>query len=989
MRLANYFLLMYLASNGLINAAQGLDKPKGTKPDDPGESSESTPGAPVLFKPLHGPRSLAQHEHKLFGDIAVGKDSHAVDLELLQKLLNPSTDGTGIQFQPGGSTFKKKKESGRVRARKSKPKDKGGRHLRGLDAQLAEVDHDIQDILLESADGYAVLAVIPEQNLIVSGHIEQRINGTLGTTYTFIHGPDDPNDPTQPYDITIVDREIQLARTDSGPEHTVVPTDDQSPSEPDHGRRLEEPPSTEDGARIFTIAMRYTPETASILGSSSKVRANAVQIVSSINLFLQNSRVSHLQQLQLGSVEVSELHDSGDSYGSISTFSNLPSTLGRSEDYAMLITNGFGCGVGYLYGAYTPTPANLKKYLTSVVKLSCAIIDKSAAHEKGHNDGLQHNRGSAVDPYRPDFANGYAMMDQYAITGTILAYVNHKPDRYPFYSSAEGTFNINGQQIAMGSPTTDNVGVMKISFPEMYRVLRGGGSVPTPAPKPPTPAPTVQRAPTHSAGQPTRFPTPAAAPTTKRPTTAKPTPRPVAATYRPTAATKRPTVPTKRPTVATKGPTVPTKGPTKKPTTAAPTFDQTPTLALGQTVNFVYDGQTPVKPLVLKFGPPRTPSRTLTLGTRFILTNSLGNTVKPENYVFNKELYETLDFSKDLNFKVVNTDPKVKEADGNQYVYIYYLPPKPKSKRAKTPKPQLLLKLQKNDLASHAEFIDDTFTVDGSDNLKFGATGSVTPPPTRRNRGLTEEDVVLDIPNLQATIDFVGLSTDLANKTPAERAAVVKDFIANNEFALDMIANDWILMHKFMVDTITNLGPYEASKFLRDGVLTELFSKADAETICNAFEVSSDPFLNALCLEYVDNAAETFTDKPALLAEASDAAATLQSSIPNFIRDIVQARLIAESVDNMESFFSKKGALSSEEGALADMFRFAKLDDVVELFRRLATEDKYKIIKSVPEDIRSRNDYLTKIYTDELEGKWEQVGHGRYEKTGRAKPRKA
>jgi hypothetical protein len=945
--------LSSVAEGSKLNPAALNAVTTGSEPGTPGSgSSASTISDPLppLITPVHGARSLGESEPFLgkYKDLTTyeAKVDPALVEEIMAALENPDEGGDVSAVARDAETVAHKRRDSKSKrlplfadrnspastfdlstARRDTVWRKGGRHLSAAveNVTIDDLEQDLDSVILNSETGYAVLVVDPNRNLIVQGKIEERPNGTNSTMYTFIQNVGTLDEPR--FLITEA-TSAELTHPDFKDEEDLVPENVNATSA-SHGRELADARQLtgSDGVRVWIRTFYYAPDVLAVMPNGmNSARAHAAQLVAEHNLYLANSGLSNIVKVVLGQVAALEENER-DSYNAILKASALPRLGGDS------VTSIHGtfdnCGRGYLFGGYNATPENIRRYLTTVVQYSCASPAKSDAHEWGHTVGFQHNTGSASSIYvningrRQEFMpNARAMMDQNAITGTILAYVYDKANRYPAYSSKTGRYN----NIPMGSESADNAGAGRITIPQIFNLLRAAGN-------PPTPRPT-------------------------RPTTAKPTRKPT--TKVPVA---KPTVPTRPPIITTYYPTrkptrKPTKRPTRKPTiraTLAPTSQQRPDLNPGDMVGFTFKNYAamPQEPLAIIIrdadDDPKKFSRKIVIDARgnLIIKNQSGGNVDPINYNLGPILKSKAWAAIVRSFANPRITSNFQLKNNADTVELFYIPPKSKGK--KQPAPQLIVSLKKRaDNAQQTVMIRGRINLVPDNNIRFNQVRSIPTKAPTRVRGLQESETATEAePGEHAVINFSEL---VANPN------VQGKILAKNTELLDLIAADYVTLYKFIIDCMNNFGPYEASKFFENsGVLKELFARASEEDLCNAFYLMDQNYaLKSVCAQYIDpNDTVLHENSNISSGLQSRAAVTRETStlIPPFIWDVAQTRIISKSPQKMYIFLKDPSQpdLQSEVSAYKDLFEFASKESIAatfELFKKLGEQkvflDTYK-----------------------------------------------
>ena len=173
----------------------------------------------------------------------------------------------------------------------------------------------------------------------------------------------------------------------------------------------------------------WTPSARNAAGGTSAIQSLVLSAVANANLAYTHSLVgAHLRLVHSAEVAFTEATSniSGDlnsfranGDGKLDIVHSLRQQYGA--DVVTLLGNGYAaagaCGVGYLMSS--PSTAFASSAF-NVVDRTCAAGYLSYAHEVGHNQGLQHDPGSAGST--PSYAYAYGYQDPGGAFRTVMSY---------------------------------------------------------------------------------------------------------------------------------------------------------------------------------------------------------------------------------------------------------------------------------------------------------------------------------------------------------------------------------------------------------------------------------------------------------------------------------------------------------------------------------------------------------------------------------------
>ena len=220
-----------------------------------------------------------------------------------------------------------------------------------------------------------------------------------------------------------------------------------------------------DGLVEIDVMVVWTPGARVATGGTAAIQSVVLAAVANANLAYTNSLVgARLRLVHSSEVAFTEttniasdlgaLRLNGD--GKLDVVHSLRQQYGA--DVVTLLGNGYAsagaCGVGYLMGLpSTSFAANA----FNVVDRTCAVGYLSYAHEVGHNQGLQHDPGSASGT--PSYTYAYGYQDPGGLFRTVLAYGS--ATRIPFLSSPAVQYLAR----VTGTSTQDNARALRGTAP--------------------------------------------------------------------------------------------------------------------------------------------------------------------------------------------------------------------------------------------------------------------------------------------------------------------------------------------------------------------------------------------------------------------------------------------------------------------------------------------------------------------------------------------
>jgi hypothetical protein len=201
-----------------------------------------------------------------------------------------------------------------------------------------------------------------------------------------------------------------------------------------------------DGLTEIGVMVLWTPAARTAAGGQANIQSLILAAVTNANLAYANSLVNARLKL-VYSAEVAFAETPSNMSGDLSALRG--STDGKADgihalrdqygaDIVSLVGNGYAsagyCGLGYLMSS--PSTAYASNAF-NIVDRTCAVGNLSFAHEVGHNQGLQHDPGSAGGA--PSYTYAYGYQDPSGAFRTVLSYGS--ATRIPYLSSPVVFYN--------------------------------------------------------------------------------------------------------------------------------------------------------------------------------------------------------------------------------------------------------------------------------------------------------------------------------------------------------------------------------------------------------------------------------------------------------------------------------------------------------------------------------------------------------------------
>ncbi len=211
-------------------------------------------------------------------------------------------------------------------------------------------------------------------------------------------------------------------------EHAWVGEAEEAPQQPEAVARGGVTPTEID------LLVGYTDDLRAALGSQASVESNIDLMIETTNDAFVDSGVPMVYRLVLA-----EEYDFVEVNSASSTLSSWRLVDGQADEVfadrnavgadicALLVTNFNACGIARLM---TTPSVGFASQAFNVTQFSCAIGNRTFAHECGHNSGLSHDRDNAGGSSRP-YAYGYRTPDNG--WRSIMAYA--PGTRVPYWSS--------------------------------------------------------------------------------------------------------------------------------------------------------------------------------------------------------------------------------------------------------------------------------------------------------------------------------------------------------------------------------------------------------------------------------------------------------------------------------------------------------------------------------------------------------------------------
>ena len=229
------------------------------------------------------------------------------------------------------------------------------------------------------------------------------------------------------------------------------------------------------GPMVADVLVAYLPAVSNNYGGQDGAVALAESAVAASNLAYASSEIP--VELRLVAAQETLQGGDGDQGGMLSRLRSLSDgwydeiTALREQvgaDFvALLVNSGSNCGVGYLMS--NPSPS-FDSYAFSVTKASCAVGNRTFAHELGHNMGCAHDRANAG-------ASAYSFSYGYRTPGdayrTVMAYA--PGNRIGYFSNPDVIFA--GFPLGVAAPASnsaDNSQSIELTAP-VFSEFRCGG----------------------------------------------------------------------------------------------------------------------------------------------------------------------------------------------------------------------------------------------------------------------------------------------------------------------------------------------------------------------------------------------------------------------------------------------------------------------------------------------------------------------------------